>query len=905
MKKAVSVLLTIIMFFSFLPCADFSAQAQNDDAEYAVAEDFEFSIAGNFIRLTSYIGDKANIIVPKTMTYNSKEYEVALWKTFAENSVVKRVYFDDCYLTNNVETKLFQNCSSIEYIEGSFSNASSISSTDYACINCTNLKSYNIDMSKMTNNPKSWGNMFTNCSSLEYISPFPDNIINLDNVIRGCDSLKNIVINSACLESFTDIIAHMKNPLNVYLPANSSSYKYFSSVCSGIKCNIIHVLPITDDGDITNRIVCYGDSITEISSGNYNSTYPMQLYSLYGGKYIVENNGCSGDTTRKIAYRSGTYKMFTNSFTIPESASEGVDIEIRGEVGGSLPTSFPRVTINSVNGRIIRSGSSPDYIYTFYRDFDGEAVDVNDSTVIEIQNDISKLSLKDALIIHAGTNDIQTWQLESEEKINEVISDIQAMIDYAGTKRVVVCGITTADRYNAENSALYEQMMLDAFGIHFVNTREYFLENAYTIINEEPTEEALTEIEIGQVPTYFKMDKLHLNEKGQKVNANCFAQRLEEVTKFVTPTPQSEPTNLRTIARGSGGRTLTLSWDKVEDATGYNVYGYNKPADSWTLMGTVSTNKFIDETVLSGYEYYYRVSAFNIEESNEGPVSEALHTCAACETMDAPSVIASNDKTIQVDWNLVGSHGYVVMWSKDSSFKTGTSYKYITGHSKNSYTISVPSGANQYYVRVRAWRNWDTGYVYGAWSEGVKSGQAVAKVTGLATTARGSGGRTLTLSWNAQSAADSYNVYAYNKPADSWTFLGNVTTNKFIDETVTPGYEYYYRVVAVKDGKESVPSETLHTCAACETMKAPTVQKSGSQIKVGWELVGSHGYVVMWSTDPTFKTGTSYKYITGHSVNNYTITGIKSNQTYYVRVRAWRNWPTGYVYGAWSENAEA
>ena len=61
----------------------------------------------------------------------------------------------------------------------------------------------------------------------------------------------------------------------------------------------------------------------------------------------------------------------------------------------------------------------------------------------------------------------------------------------------------------------------------------------------------------------------------------------------------------------------------------------------------------------------------------------------------------------------------------------------------------------------------------------------------------------------------------------------------------------------------------------------------------------------MWSTDPTFKTGVSSKYITGHSVNNYTITGINSNQTYYVRVRAWRNWSTGYVYGAWSDYAVA
>ncbi len=360
-------------------------------------------------------------------------------------------------------------------------------------------------------------------------------------------------------------------------------------------------------------------------------------------------------------------------------------------------------------------------------------------------------------------------------------------------------------------------------------------------------------------------------------------------------------TGLKTSARGANGVNLTLSWNAVDGATGYNVYGYNKPADSWTLLDTVTTNKYISPTT-PGYEYYFRVAAVN--GSVEGTPSDALHTCAACETMDAPSVIASNDKTIQVDWNLVGSHGYVVMWSKDASFKTGVSSKYITGHSKSNYTISVPSGANQYYVRVRAWRNWETGYVYGSWSEGVKAGQTIAKVTGLKTSARGANGVNLTISWNAQAAADSYNVYGYNKANDSWTLLDTVSTNKYISPT-TPGYEYIFRVAAVEDGREGVPSERLHTCAACDTMKAPTVAKSGSQIKVNWEIVGSHGYVVMWSTDPTFKTGVSHKYITGHSVNNYTITGINSNQTYYVRVRAWRNWDTGYVYGSWSENAEA
>ncbi|MGN0531076.1 MAG: leucine-rich repeat protein [Eubacterium sp.] len=367
-------------------------------------------------------------------------------------------------------------------------------------------------------------------------------------------------------------------------------------------------------------------------------------------------------------------------------------------------------------------------------------------------------------------------------------------------------------------------------------------------------------------------------------------------------TAPEKVTGLKTSARGANGVNLTLSWNEVEGAEAYLIYAYNQPEDRWTYLTYSETNKFVDEYVTPGYEYTYMVTA--VFGGAESEPSDALHTCAACETMEAPSVNAVKDTVINVDWQIVGSHGYVVMWSKDSSFSTDTSYKYITGHSVDNCTITVPSDADQYYVRVRAWRNWYGGKVYGSWSEGAKSGDAAVKVTGLVTSARGANGVNLTISWDAQENADSYNVYAYNKPADSWTLLENVTTNKYIGAT-TPGYEYTYRVAAVKDGVEGLPSDTLYTCAACETMAAPTVEKNGSQILANWKLVGSHGYVVMWSTDPTFSTGVSYKYITGHSVDSYTITGIDASQTYYVRVRAWRNWDGGKVYGSWSDATQA
>ena len=89
-------------------------------------------------------------------------------------------------------------------------------------------------------------------------------------------------------------------------------------------------------------------------------------------------------------------------------------------------------------------------------------------------------------------------------------------------------------------------------------------------------------------------------------------------------------------------------------------------------------------------------------------------------------------------------------------------------------------------------------------------------------------------------------------------------------------------------------------------MSAPSVSRSGSQIKVNWGIVNSHGYVVQWSTDPSFKTDVNYAYIVGHNSDSYTVTGLDQNQTYYVRTRAWRYWENNtLVYGIWTDGVKA
>ena len=386
-----------------------------------------------------------------------------------------------------------------------------------------------------------------------------------------------------------------------------------------------------------------------------------------------------------------------------------------------------------------------------------------------------------------------------------------------------------------------------------------------------------------------------------RVRANVFGAYTGWTTASFFTKP-AKVTGLYTSARGGTGNTLRISWDAQKDADGYNVY--RKESGKYVFKGTTAKNEYTFEDMVPGWEYYFRVTAYKGDPSNAGYGSDEFHTCAACPPMDAPTVSPAGSNSIKVDWNIVNSHGYVIQWSTDSTFSKDLNSLYVTGHNWDSYTITTKGNARNYYVRVRAWRNFEGGMVYGVWSSGSKiSSDIPDKVTGLATTGRGNGGYSLKIGWNAQSDADSYNIYSYSK-TKGWTKAATTKNNYYVFEDVVPGWEYNYKVAAVKNGREGELSDQLHTCAACPDMKAPNLTKEGlmtTTIRVNWEIVNSHGYVVQWSKDPQFKTGVTSVYVTGHNQDTYNIKTISTYDKHYVRVRAWRNFEGGMVYGSWSE----
>ena len=355
---------------------------------------------------------------------------------------------------------------------------------------------------------------------------------------------------------------------------------------------------------------------------------------------------------------------------------------------------------------------------------------------------------------------------------------------------------------------------------------------------------------------------------------------------------KTKVTGIYVAGRGDDGARIRLAWNAVKDATGYKIY--QKISGEYVEVGTSATPDYNATGLHSGWEYYFKVSA--IVNGEESDLSDEFHTVAACASPTGITAEAVSDNQISVKWDAGSAHGYYLEWSTDPTFKTNKQSANLVGVNNTSKTITVNGNAKDYYVRVRLWRYWEDGYVYGSFSQT----ERVYKVTGLYTAGRGGEGSTIRLAWDAVDGATEYKIY--KKVSGEYIEIGTTKATEFNATELHSGWEYYFKVSAMVDGEEVGMSDEFHTVAACASPTGFTVEAvSENQISVKWDAGSAHGYYLEWSTDPTFATNKQSANLVGVNNTSKTITVNGNAGDYYVRVRLWRYWQDGYVYGSFSQ----
>ena len=290
---------------------------------------------------------------------------------------------------------------------------------------------------------------------------------------------------------------------------------------------------------------------------------------------------------------------------------------------------------------------------------------------------------------------------------------------------------------------------------------------------------------------------------------------------------------------------ILVSWYKVAGAECYNVYR-RASGGSWKTLTSQAGTSYMDTTAESGVKYTYRVKSLTGDT-----LSSNKHSVTILRLAQPTVKLLNIYEGVSVKWEAVaGAQSYQVY--RKGSDGAWTLLK--SGLTDLSYTDTTAVYGETYYYSVCAYNG-------GALSTHQLNKKIIRIEQPKLTVSNTEAG--IAASWNAVTAAQSYNIYRKG-PDGVWTLLANVTDTGYVDETAEEGVTYSYRVLS-KNG--SVLSSNKKSVKILRLAKPEvTVLNVYGGIAVKWTAVeGAEGYRLYrkapggsWETLKTGLTSLSY-----------------------------------------------
>lgn len=260
---------------------------------------------------------------------------------------------------------------------------------------------------------------------------------------------------------------------------------------------------------------------------------------------------------------------------------------------------------------------------------------------------------------------------------------------------------------------------------------------------------------------------------------NVDEQRIEGAysSEFTTCTL---PANVSFSLCSTDVDSITLNWNKVSKATGYQVEMYTN--GTWKTLSTLSGTSYTVSDLSQNTAYRFRVRAIrNYNYINYyGGYTEKDITIRPANTPEGLSSSANTSSSNTITWkSMNGVSGYsVYQW-----IGTTDSYRKLGDNAYPYYTNSGKSSGTMYTYRVKAYYVSDNVMQYSKPAQ-VVTCTLPANVT--VTTAKRSGSN-ISLAWNKVSKATGYEIYV--KSGSSWkkltTTSGKSYTAKNLSGTKT------------------------------------------------------------------------------------------------------------------------
>ena len=376
----------------------------------------------------------------------------------------------------------------------------------------------------------------------------------------------------------------------------------------------------------------------------------------------------------------------------------------------------------------------------------------------------------------------------------------------------------------------------------------------------------ITEVTLPDSLTYIADDAF--DGPGQvhvTVNPDTYAYRWAAGLGYLLDAPvQANSKGLR--------NKITVSWEAVEDAAGYNVYygTSSNISDATEIKGVTETTWTIDN-LESGTVYYSWVKAVNGIRVSVASNMKSVITYPEPPTITSASV---SGNSITLNWEPVtGAAVYRIYYNTENDFDSTTA---TPGIQDTTYTISDLQYSTIYYL----------------WIASVNSSGGLAtstprylstEVDPFIPVQNDSVGqqKAVEVNWSAVEGADSYNVY-YGTSEDisaAGEPITGITATEYRIPDLQSGTVYYTWIKAVRGTEESGPSnvKSVITYPAVPNMNEPAV--SGNSITLSWNAVtGADYYRLYYGLTDNVSDAATVNNITN---TEYTLENLEYNTDYY------------------------
>ncbi len=261
-----------------------------------------------------------------------------------------------------------------------------------------------------------------------------------------------------------------------------------------------------------------------------------------------------------------------------------------------------------------------------------------------------------------------------------------------------------------------------------------------------------------------------------------------------TPTPVQKPAAPKNVqALPTSTTSITITWDAVSGASGYQVWRGTSATGSFTALGSYTTTSKVSTGLTAGTTYYYKVRAYKLVNGTKyfGSYSSVVSSPTKVAKTANVKAVSASGTSIKVTWDTVqGATGYQV-WRGESATGSFTALGSYTTNSKVS-TGLTPN--KTYYYKVRAFNEVNGTRYYGAYSDIVSANPKLATPSGVK--AAVSSATAVTVSWNKVTGATGYEVWRCETSNGTYVKLGSLTETTRKCPGLTTGKTYYFKVRA-------------------------------------------------------------------------------------------------------------